>query len=94
MKSGCISPKIGKKKKNCQNPFQAITYKTKKKKKKKWHGPLSHKCREGKTSVVRPLKKTLYLCASSLNECTHYALLKFKIAIELIPWFWAFLYNE
>ena len=30
-------------------------YKTKKKK-KKWHGPLSHWCREGKPLVVRPLK--------------------------------------
>ena len=32
-------------------------------KKKKWHGPLSHWCREGKTLVVRPLKKnTFFMC--------------------------------
>ena len=31
------------------------------------HGPLSHWCREGKTSVVRLLKKTLFLCVSSLS---------------------------
>ena len=36
-------------------------YKTKKEKKKKWHEPLSHWCREGKTLVVRPLKKLLFL---------------------------------
>ena len=42
--------------------------KTKKKKKKnlkkKWHGPLRHWCREGKTLVVRPLKEPLffYVC--------------------------------
>ena len=36
--------------------------------KKKWHGPLSHWCREGKTLVVRPLNKTLFLCVSSLRE--------------------------
>ena len=31
---------------------------------KKWHGPLSHWCRECKTLVVRPLKKILffYVC--------------------------------
>ena len=46
-----LSPKIGEKK-NCQNPIQAII-----RLKKKWHGPLSHWCREGKTLVVRPLKK-------------------------------------
>ena len=35
----------------------------KKKRKKKWHGPLSHWCREGKTLVVQPLKKPLlYVC--------------------------------
>ena len=39
-------------------------YKTKK---KKWHGPLSHWCRDGKTLVVRPLKKPLFLCVSSLS---------------------------
>ena len=28
-----------------------------------WHGPLNHWCREGKTLVVRPLKKnTFYVC--------------------------------
>ena len=31
-----------------------------------WHGPLSHWCRKGKTSVVRPLKKNL--CVSSLKQ--------------------------
>ena len=30
-------------------------------------GPLSHYCREGKTLVVRPLKKHFFLCVSSLN---------------------------
>ena len=39
-------------------------YKTKK---KKWHGPLSHWCREDKTLVVRPLKKHSFLCVSSLR---------------------------
>ena len=38
------------------------------KKKKKWHGPLSHWCREGKTLVSRPLKKKLFLCVSSLRR--------------------------
>ena len=47
-------------KKNCQNPFQAIL--RLKKKKKKWYGPLSHWCREGKTLVVRPLKKHFFMC--------------------------------
>ena len=51
----------------CQNSFQAII-KTKKEKKTKWHGPLSHKCREGKTLVVPPLKKTLFSCVSSHRE--------------------------
>ena len=37
-------------------PFQAII-RLNKKKKKKWHGPLSHSGREGKTLVVRPLRK-------------------------------------
>ena len=36
-------------------------YKTKKEK-KKWHRPLSHKLREGKTLVVRPLKKHFFMC--------------------------------
>ena len=45
LKSGCFSPKIGKKTKKFQNPFQAII--TLKKREKKWHGPLSHWCREG-----------------------------------------------
>ena len=49
-------------KKNCQNPFKAII------RQKKWHGPQSHKCREGKTLEVRPLKKKhFFLCMSSLN---------------------------
>ena len=39
----------------CQNPFQAII-----RLKKKWYGPLSHWCREGKTLVVRPLKKNYF----------------------------------
>ena len=34
-------------------------YKTKKKK-RKWHGPLSHKCREGKILVIIPLKEALF----------------------------------
>ena len=50
------------KKKICQNPFHAIV--RLKKKKKKWHGPLSHWCREGKTLVAR----TLFLCVSSLKR--------------------------
>ena len=33
-----------------------------------WHGPLSHWCREGKTLVVRPLKKHYFLCVSSLMD--------------------------
>ena len=32
---------------------------------KNWYGPLSHQCREGKTLVVRPIKKKLFLCVSS-----------------------------
>ena len=51
---GYFSPKIGKKKKNCQNPFQAIIR-------------LKGGCREGKTLVIRPLKKLL--CVSSLKSC-------------------------
>ena len=35
----------------------------------KWHGPLSHWCREGKTLVVRPLKKNTFLCVSS-HRCS------------------------
>ena len=58
LKSDCFSQKIGKKRKSCQNPFQAII--RLKKKKKRWHGPLSHWCREGKTLVVRPLKKHFF----------------------------------
>ena len=46
--------------------FQAII---RLKKKKKWHGPLSHWCREGKTLVVRPLKNHFFLCVSSLRQC-------------------------
>ena len=54
-------PKIGERKTNCQNPFQAII--RLKKKKKKWHGLLNHWCRDGKTLVVRPLKKnTFFIC--------------------------------
>ena len=45
----------------CQNPFQAIAIiRLKKKRKKKWHGPLSHLHREGKPLVVRPLKKNTF----------------------------------
>ena len=42
-------------------------------KKKKWHGPLSHWRREGKTLVVRPFKKTFLMCVfpHSLNMCTN-----------------------
>ena len=43
-------------------------YKNKKKEKKKWNGPLSHWRGEGKTLVVPPLKKTLFLCVSSLSK--------------------------
>ena len=40
----------------------SVYYKTKKNR-KKWHGPISHWCREGKTLVVRPLKKnTFFMC--------------------------------
>ena len=60
-KIAIFSTKIGEEK----NLSKSVSgyYKTKKKKKKKWHGPLSHWCREGKTLVVRPLKKnTFFMC--------------------------------
>ena len=41
--------------------------KKKKKKKKKWHGPLSHKGREGITLMVRPLKKNTFLFPYELD---------------------------
>ena len=53
-----FSQKIGEKK-ICQNPFQAII--RLKKKEKKWHGPLSHWCREGKTYVCLPLVHVIVL---------------------------------
>ena len=34
----------------------------------KWHGPLSHRCREGKTLVVRPLKNTFFYVWLPLNS--------------------------
>ena len=41
----------------------------KKENKKKWHGPLNHQGGVGvKSLVVRPLKKTLFLCVSSLKN--------------------------
>ena len=59
--SKTIFAKKNREKKNCQNPFQAIV--RLKKEKEKWHGPLSHWCREVKTLVVRPLKKnTFFMC--------------------------------
>ena len=58
---------MGGKRKNCQNPSQAII-RLKKEEKKKWYGSLSHWCREGETLVVRPLKKTLFLCVPSLID--------------------------
>ena len=54
--------KLGRKRKNCQNPFQAFI------RLKKRRRPLSHQCREGDTLVVRPLKKLLFLCVSSLSD--------------------------
>ena len=36
--------------------------------KKKWHGPPSHKCREGKTSVVLPLKKHIFFMCVFPNK--------------------------
>ena len=59
-----FSPKIGEKKKLSKSV--SGYYKTKKKEEK--NGPLSHWCREGKTLVVRPLKKPLFLCVSSLTH--------------------------
>ena len=41
---------------------QTFTFKEKEKQKKIVAGPLSHKGREGKTLVVRPLKKTFFMC--------------------------------
>ena len=61
-KSGCFSTKIGKKKKKLSKSVSGY-YKNK----KKWHGPLSHQCRGGKTLVVRSLNKILFLCVSSLT---------------------------
>ena len=40
----------------------------KKKRKKKWHRPLSHWCRKGKTLVFRPLKKTLFFVCVFPND--------------------------
>ena len=58
LKSGCFSPKIENKKKKLSK-FVSGNYKTL----KKWHGPLSHWCGEGKTVVARPLKKnTFFMC--------------------------------
>ena len=90
LKSGCFSPKIDKKKKKCQNPFQAII--RQKRKKKKWHGPISHWCREGKTLVVRPLKKT-FLCVFFISDPFHYPIIKVpqtivKIKLDIKPEDW------
>ena len=38
--SGWTTKSVERKRKNCQNPFQAII--RLKRKEKKWHGPLSH----------------------------------------------------
>ena len=44
-------------------------YLPKKIREQKWHGPLSHWCREGKTLVVRPLKKnTFFMCLPLLKR--------------------------
>ena len=57
-----FSPKIGEEKNKLSKSVSGY-YKTKTKEEKKWHGPLSHWCREGKTIVVRPLKKHFfYVC--------------------------------
>ena len=61
LKSSCFSPKIVKKKKKLSKSVLGYY------KKKKWHGPLSHWCREVKILVFRPLIKTLFLCVSSLT---------------------------
>ena len=53
-KLAVLAQKLGRERKNCQNPFQAII-------KKKWDGPLKV---EGKTLVVRPPKKKLFLGSS------------------------------
>ena len=54
-------------------------------KKKKWHGPLSHLCREGKTLVGRPLKEKLLLCVSSLIELRNIYYVFFQ-AVKLMGW--------
>ena len=37
-----------------------------------WHGPLSHWCREGKTLVIRPLKKNFFYVCLPLLVCKKY----------------------
>ena len=56
-------------------------YKTKKKKK---GGPLSHWRREGKTLVVRPLKKNTFLCVTSLTISIFYSLVLYLLFFNLI----------
>ena len=60
-----LARKLGRKEKIVKMRFRL--YKTK----KKLHGPLRHWCREGETLVIRPLKKTIFLCVSSLT-CEHF----------------------
>ena len=61
LKTGCFSPKIGKKKTKLSKSVSGISGFCKTKKiNKKGYGPLSHECREGKTLVVRPLKNNLF----------------------------------
>ena len=38
---------------------------------KKWHGPLSHQCREGKTLVVRPLQKKCSDLIQAMKQIIH-----------------------
>ena len=65
-KSGFLAQKLEKKMSKSVSGY----YKTKKKKNKKWHGTLSHQCRDGKTLVVRPLIKTLfYVCLPLHKHC-------------------------
>ena len=81
LKSGCFSPKIGKKKKKLSKSVSGH-YKTK----KKWHVPLSHWCWKGKTSVVRPLKKNffffpkrkVFLLLQFINECRNILIIVLK----------------
>ena len=53
--------------------------------KKKWHGPPSHKCREGKTSVVLPLKKHIFFMCVFPNKLCWSSWINPPICINLTP---------